>query len=43
MMPWHMDEPRECSAEWSLSDRGEILYDIAYMWNLNGKDTNELP
>ena len=26
-----------------VSDRGEILYDIPYMWNLKRNDTNELP
>ena len=24
-----------------MSDRGEILYDILYMWNLKRNDTNE--
>ena len=33
----------ECHTEWSKSDReGEISYDILYMWNLKGNDTNEL-
>ena len=31
----NMDGPRDCHTEWSKSDReGQILYDIAYMWNL---------
>ena len=30
-----MDGPRDCHTEWSKSDRkGQILLDIAYMWNL---------
>ena len=30
-----MDGPRDCQTEWSKSDRErQILYDIAYMWNL---------
>ena len=37
-----MDGPRECHTEWSQSDRGEILYDISYMWNVKKNDTNEL-
>ena len=37
-----MDGPRDCHTEWSKSDRErEILYDIAYMWNLKRNDTNE--
>ena len=27
---------------YTVSDREEILYDISYMWNLKGEDTNEL-
>ena len=31
----NMDGPKDCHTEWGKSDRGrEILYDIAYMWNL---------
>ena len=37
-----MDGPKECHTEWSKSDRGEISYDISYMWNLKRNDTNEL-
>ena len=38
----NMDGPRDCHTEWSKSDRErEILYDIAYMWNLKRNDTNE--
>ena len=38
-----MHVPRECHTEWSKSDReGEVSYDIPYMWNLKGNDTNEL-
>ena len=38
-----MEEPRDCHAEWSKSEReGEILYDIPYMQNLKRNDTNEL-
>ena len=34
---------RDCHAEWSKSDgKGEISYDIPYMWNLKRNDTNEL-
>ena len=36
-----MDGPRECYTECSQSDRGEILYDIPFMWNLKRNDTNE--
>ena len=37
-----MDGLRDYHTEWSKSDRGEILYDIPYMWNLKRHDTNEL-
>ena len=38
-----MDGPREDHTGWRKSDRkGEILYDIPYMWNLKRNDTNEL-
>ena len=31
----NMDEPRDCHTKWSKWDRErQILYDIAYMWNL---------
>ena len=31
----NMDGLRDCHTEWSKSDRkGQISYDIAYMWNL---------
>ena len=30
------------NSEWSKSDRGEVSYDIRYMWNLKRNDTNEL-
>ena len=30
----NMDGPRDGHTEWSKSDRGQISYDIAYMWNL---------
>ena len=34
--------PRDCCIEWSKSDRErQILYDIAYIWNLK-KDINEI-
>ena len=37
-----MGGPRHCHTEQSKSDRErEILYDIAYMWNLKRNDTNE--
>ena len=32
----------ECHMEWSKSDRGEISYDIPYLWNLKRNYTNEL-
>ena len=33
----------ESVTEWRKSDiKGEILYDIPYMWNLGRNDTNEL-
>ena len=39
----NMDGPRECHTGWSKSDRkGEILYDIPYLWNLKRNDANEL-
>ena len=38
-----MDGPRDCHTEWSNSDRErQISYDIAYMWNLKKRGTNEL-
>ena len=38
-----MDGPRDCHAEWSNSHRErEISYNITYMWNLKGNDTDEL-
>ena len=37
-----MNGPRECHTEGSTSERGEIAYDIYYMWNLKRNDTNEL-
>ena len=36
-----MDGPREGNTEQSKSDRGEISYDIPYMWNIKRNDTNE--
>ena len=30
----NMNGLRDCHNEWSESDRGEISYDIPYMWNL---------
>ena len=36
-----MDGPRDCPAEWCKLDRGEISYDIPYMWNLKRNDTNQ--
>ena len=38
----HMDELWDCHTEWNKSDRGEISYDIPYMWNLQINDTNEI-
>ena len=39
-----MNRPRDCHIEWSKSNwKGEISYDIPYMWNLKRNDTNELP
>ena len=40
-----MDESSDCHTEWSKSDKGQISYDITYMWilkNKKKKDTNEL-
>ena len=38
-----MDGPWEHYAKWIKSDRErQISYDIAYMWNLKKKFTNEL-
>ena len=37
-----MDGPRDCHTEWNKSDRGEISYDISYMWNLQRNHTNEI-
>ena len=37
-----VDGPRDCHTEWSKSEREkQILYNIAYMWNLEN-DTDEL-
>ena len=37
-----MDGLTDYYTKWSKSDReGEILYGIAYMWNLKRNDTNE--
>ena len=36
-----MNGCRDFHTEWSTW-QGEISYDIAYMWNLKGNDTNEL-
>ena len=34
----HMDGPRDCHSEWSMSDtKRQILYDINYMWILKKK------
>ena len=39
----NMDGPSDCHSEWSKSYKeGEIMNDIAYMWNLKRNDTNEL-
>ena len=39
----NMDGPKDCHTEWSKSDRkGEISYDVSYMWNLKRRDKNEL-
>ena len=39
----NMYGPRECHTKWNQSDRrGEISYDIPYIWNLKRNDTNEL-
>ena len=38
----NIDVPRDCHTEWSKSDRGEILYNIPYIWNLKRNDTTEL-
>ena len=35
-----MDGPRDYHTKWSKADRGEISYDITYMWNLK-YDRNE--
>ena len=37
-----MDGPREGNTEQSKSDRGEISYDIPYMWNLKRNDASEV-
>ena len=38
-----MNGPGDYHTKWSKSDRErQISYDIAYMWNLKKKDTNEL-
>ena len=42
LLQWH-GGPRECHTEGSESNRGEIVYDISYMWDWKKKtDTNEL-
>ena len=34
----HMDGPRDCHSEWSMSDtKRQMLYDINYMWILKKK------
>ena len=33
---------KECYIMSEVSQRGEISYDIPYMWNLNRSNTNEL-
>ena len=39
----YLDGPRDYHTKWSKSDwERQISYDIAYMWNLKKKDTNEL-
>ena len=37
----NMDGPRDDHTKWSKPDRGQISYDITYMWNLK-MDINEL-
>ena len=38
-----MDGPRVCHTEWSKSNKEEEMsYDILYIWNLKGNDTNKL-
>ena len=32
-----MDESSDCHTEWSKSDKGQISYDITYMWILKNK------
>ena len=40
---WMDLESKVSHTEWTKSDRkGEIPYDIPYMWNLKGNGTNEL-
>ena len=36
-----MDGPRNHHTEWSKSDRGEISYDMLYVWNLERNDTDK--
>jgi len=36
-----LDGPSDDHTKWSKSDRGQISYDITYMWNLK-MDINEL-
>ena len=37
-----MDKPRDYHTKWGKSDKDrQISYDIAYMWNLKKKATNE--
>ena len=37
----NMDGPRDYHIKWRKPDKRQILYNIAYMWNLKN-DTNEL-
>ena len=37
-----MDGPRDCDTKWSQTEKDELSYDIAQMWNLKKKnDANE--
>ena len=37
-----MDGPRDCHSERSQTEKGQMSYDIVYMWSLKKNGTNDL-